>query len=101
MCLSVGYRKSGYVVNDKARFGVGVREKFPGLENRETWGTQLTLLPALFQAEGVHVAVLRADINYPIRHGGRRIHNVASSVAPQLDAGACIQRVDSIPGVLL
>ena len=36
------------------------------------------------QAEGVHLAVPRADINHPIRHGGRGLHNVAGGVAPQL-----------------
>ena len=30
----------------------------------------------------VHVAVVRADINHPIRHGGRGIHRAAGGVAP-------------------
>ena len=34
------------------------------------------------QAEGVHAALQRTDINHPIRHGGRGIHIVAGGIAP-------------------
>ncbi len=32
------------------------------------------------QAEGIHFAVVRADVNHPIRHCGRRIHSPVSGV---------------------
>jgi hypothetical protein len=45
------------------------------------------------QSEGVNFAIFRADINHSIGHGPRGIHTVAGRVAPQLCAGAGIQRV--------
>ena len=45
----------------------------------------------------VHVIVIRADINHPIRHSGRRFHIAAGGVVPQHPARAGIQRVH--PGI--
>src|SRR5580658_5481575 len=45
------------------------------------------------QAESVDVAVVRANINHPIRHGGRGVNSAAGGVAPQLGACLGVQRV--------
>ena len=45
------------------------------------------------RAKGIDLTVVRADINYPIRHGGRGIHRAAGGVAPQQRAGAGVQRI--------
>jgi hypothetical protein len=50
-----------------------------------------TIRPSL-QAEGVNLVVLRADINRPIRHGGRGAHIAAGGVSPQLVPGLGVQR---------
>jgi hypothetical protein len=43
----------------------------------------------------VHVAVVRADINHPIGHGGRGNHRGTCREAPQLGTGVDVQRVHS------
>jgi hypothetical protein len=47
------------------------------------------------QAESVDVAVVRANINQPIRHGRRGVNSTAGGVAPQLRACLGAQRAPS------
>jgi hypothetical protein len=61
----------------------------------ESDGKRPALLPTIrpsLHAEGVNLVVLRADINQPIRHGGRGAHIAACGVSPQLVPGLGVQR---------
>ena len=47
-------------------------------------------IPSL-QAEGVDVAIRRADVNHPIRNNGRLFSGAVGQVSPELGASAGIQ----------
>src|SRR5580692_11918041 len=57
------------------------------------WKLHLSAPDPSLQAKGVKLAVERADVKHPIRHGGRGRLRPAGAGAPQLGAGLGIQRV--------